>query len=177
MITKSKYYYGNEISKYGLENGYVDYGTLASCFNHVLNNDILSELEKNGYYFDLINAPDFSDEIEDAEGQIDYLQEKIDDLRDKQGDASGQAYNDIENEIENLENDIYDLQNDIDYYQCADRDVEFFQYYIIDNSGARILTEDTTERVFYNEDLDMYIWGVTHCGTAWDYVLTDIEIR
>ena len=76
MITKSKYYYGNEISEYGLKNGYVDYRTLANCFNHVLNNDILSELEKSGYYFDLINAPDFSDEIEDAEGQIDYLQEK-----------------------------------------------------------------------------------------------------
>ena len=22
----------------------------------------------------------------------------------------------------------------------------------------------------------MYVWGVTHWGTSWDYVLTDIEI-
>ena len=26
----------------------------------------------------------------------------------------------------------------------------------------------------YLEELDMYIWCVTHWGTAWDYVLTDI---
>jgi hypothetical protein len=23
----------------------------------------------------------------------------------------------------------------------------------------------------------MYIWGVTHYGTSWDYVLTDIKIE
>jgi hypothetical protein len=30
--------------------------------------------------------------------------------------------------------------------------------------------------VFYNEKLDIYVWGITHFGTAWDYVLTDIKI-
>ena len=37
---EQKYYYGNAISEYGLENGRVDYRTLAKCFNSVLNNEI-----------------------------------------------------------------------------------------------------------------------------------------
>lgn len=53
---------------------------------------------------------------------------------------------------------------------------EIFQYYIISESGADILCELTNEIVFYNEDLSMYIWGVCHFGTAWDYVLTDIPV-
>ena len=53
---------------------------------------------------------------------------------------------------------------------------EIFQYYIVDNQGAKIL-EKAGEVLFYNGVLDMYVWGVTHFGTAWDYVLTDIEVE
>ena len=35
----------------------------------------------------------------------------------------------------------------------------------------------TDEIVYYNEELDMYVWGITHYGTSWDYVLTDIAIK
>ena len=52
---------------------------------------------------------------------------------------------------------------------------DIFQYYIVDDNGARILKE-INEIVFYNEELDMYVWGVTHYGTSWSYVLTDIKI-
>ena len=54
---------------------------------------------------------------------------------------------------------------------------EIFQYYIISESGANILCEFTDEIVFYNEDLNMYVWGVCHFGTAWNYVLTDISVN
>lgn len=54
--------------------------------------------------------------------------------------------------------------------------MEIFQYYIISDRGYEILSEFTNEIVFYNEDLDMYVWGVCHYGTSWDYVLTDIKI-
>ena len=54
--------------------------------------------------------------------------------------------------------------------------LEVYQYYIISDSGARFLEEYTDELVFYNQTLDMYIWGVTHFGTSWDYVLTDIKL-
>ena len=38
------------------------------------------------------------------------------------------------------------------------------------------LRDYTDEIIYYHEDLDMYVWGVTHFGTAWDYVLTDIKL-
>ena len=53
---------------------------------------------------------------------------------------------------------------------------EIYQYYIISDAGARILSDYTDELVYYHERLDMYLWGITHWGTGWDYVLTDIPI-
>ena len=53
---------------------------------------------------------------------------------------------------------------------------EIYQWYIISDAGARFLEEYTDEIVYYNEDLDMYLWGITHFGTSWDYVLTDIKL-
>jgi hypothetical protein len=51
-----------------------------------------------------------------------------------------------------------------------------FQDYIISERGYEILSELTDEIVFYNENLDMYIWSITHYGTAWSHVLTDVEL-
>ena len=53
---------------------------------------------------------------------------------------------------------------------------DIYQYYIISNSGAQFLADHTDEIIFYNEELDMYLWGITHYGTSWDYVLTDIKL-
>ena len=54
--------------------------------------------------------------------------------------------------------------------------LDVYQYYIITGSGARFLGEYTDELVYYHEELDMYLWGITHFGTSWDYVLTDIKL-
>lgn len=54
---------------------------------------------------------------------------------------------------------------------------DVYQYYIVSYAGARFLGEFTDELVFYNEELDMYLWGITHFGTSWDYVLTDIKLK
>lgn len=51
-----------------------------------------------------------------------------------------------------------------------------FQDYIISEYGYKFLSEYTDEIVFYNEKLDIYVWGITHYGTSWDYVLTDIKL-
>ena len=53
---------------------------------------------------------------------------------------------------------------------------EVAQSYIISSGGYEILKHWTDEIVLYSSDLDMYVWEVTHWGTAWDYVLTDIKI-
>ena len=72
-------------------------------------------------------------------------------------------------EYDNLE---YEEQQK--YYECYS---EIYQYFIISELGYNILSEFTDEIVFYNEKLDMYVWGVTHWGTAWDYVLTNIKLE
>ena len=51
-----------------------------------------------------------------------------------------------------------------------------FQYYIISESGYAFLRDYTNELVYYNQTLDMYVWAITHFGTGWDYVLTDIKL-
>ena len=62
---------------------------------------------------------------------------------------------------------------------CEENDegwYEVYQYYIITDAGYRFLEEHTDEIVYYHEELDMYVWGITHFGTSWDYVLTDIKL-
>ena len=110
--------YGIEVASYGLENGYLDYATLAKIVGDcVLNNSIF---EFAGYE---------NWELESGEEENEY------------GDY-----------------------------------LEVYQYYIITDSGARFLETYTDEIVYYNEQLDLYLWGVTHFGTAWSYVLTDIKL-
>lgn len=145
-----KYFYGNEISEYGKKNGYVDYATLAKAFDAVLNNEIMEKTYDIGYWDQESGFIDNSD-------KIDEIREKIEEL-DEEENAE---------EIEELESKIEELEEEQDYQP------EIYQYYIVSDSGARIL-EEFNEIVFYNEELDMYLWGVTHYGTSWSYVLTDI---
>lgn len=116
MEKQQKYYYGNPISEYGLQNGYVDYETLSKCFDAVLNNDIMNLTYEIGSWEQVSGAIDNTDEM------------------------------------------------------------EVLQWFIIDDWGARLLQQETNEIVYYNETLDMYLWGVTHFGTSWNYVLTNIKI-
>lgn len=53
---------------------------------------------------------------------------------------------------------------------------DVYQHYIISENGALFLSEHTDEIVYYNSTLDLYVWGITHFGTSWDYVLTDIKL-
>lgn len=115
----SDYFYGHKISDYGLEHGYVDYKTLASAFDAVLNNEIYGAGWNIGAGWELESGSDYDEETD--------------------------SYSEV------------------------------FQWYIVTDAGAEILKE-FGEIVYYHSDLDMYIWGVTHWGTAWDYVLTDIKI-
>lgn len=87
-----------------------------------------------------------------------------------------------------LNNDIMENTSEIGFweqvngYPIEEDDEEYcvrevFQCYIISRQGAEILQEWTNEIVYYNEQLDMYVWGVTHWGTSWDYVLTNIKLN
>jgi hypothetical protein len=70
-----------------------------------------------------------------------------------------------------------ELYNGTDYDEESDYYEDIFQYYIISSIGAEILKDFTDEIVYYIPVLDIYVWGVTHYGTSWDYVLTDIKIE
>ena len=124
----SNFFYGNEVSQYGQQHGYVDYRTLARAFDAVMVNDItkLFYCDINGEW----NEPEY--------------------------------YNGSEYWTDEDGNEYYN---------------EIYQYYIIDGNGADLLQVWTDEIVYYLPALNMYIWGVTHCGTSWDYVLTDIKIN
>ena len=109
---------GYEVSEYGKENGYVDYGTLAKCFDMVLCNAMGSRI---GNTMDLVHGTDYDEE--------------------------------------------------------TDSFIDVYQYFIIDNQGYELLKEYTDEIVYYDSELDVYVWGVTHFGTSWSYVLTDIKLE
>lgn len=155
----SKYFYGNKVSDYGLEHGYVDYRTLAKAFEAVLNNDIIQKTwDVIGYWKQESGYVDNSEEINELQEQIEEL------MLDNENDEHTEEIEELQDKINGLEEEQEDSYN-----------AEIFQYFIVSDRGAEILKE-YNEIVFYNEELDMYVWGVTHWGTSWDYVLTDIKI-
>lgn len=68
----------------------------------------------------------------------------------------------------------WELVNGSDYDEENDEYTEVFQWFIVSDSGARMIQDYTDEILYYHEELDIYLWGVTHWGTSWDYVLMDI---
>lgn len=169
-VHKSSYFYGNKISEYGLKHGYIDYRTLAKCGDMVLCNDITKLFYSyiNGEY----NEPEQVNGYIDNSDEIDELQEQMDELMDEYNTTT-----DPEREKE-IDERIAELQNRIDELQAEQDDpAEIFQYFIISDNLAEILKDFTNEILFYLPALDIYVWGVTHYGTSWDYVLTDIKIE
>ena len=55
-------------------------------------------------------------------------------------------------------------------------EIEIMQYFIVSEPGAELLKE-CGEIVFYSEELDLYVWGVTFYGVNWKDVLTPIQIK
>lgn len=71
----------------------------------------------------------------------------------------------------------WELVNGLDFdYEEEEiiEEPEVFQWYIVSDPGAQIIQDYTNEILYYHDKLDIYLWGVTHWGTGWDYVLTDI---
>lgn len=155
-----EYFCGNKISDYGLENGHVDYGTLSKAFDAVLNNEIMTKTFDIGYWDQVSGFVDNSEEIEALREEAERIDETAGMLSEEQEEAANSRLDEINERIEELEAE-------------QDEQPEVFQWYIVSDPGAEILKE-AGEIVYYNEALDMYLWGVTHYGTSWDYVLTDI---
>ena len=141
MKEYKKYWYGRKVSQYGLENGHVDYRTLA---------DVVGDMV-------LCNAM--------ADRVLDTLEW-----------VSGEMYSyyDINNEYEEITREEAEER---DWEDVEQETIDIYQWYIVNYSGAEFLQEMTDEIVMYDSELDVYVWCITHWGTAWDYVLTSIELE
>lgn len=161
-MTEKKFFYGHEVSPYGVENGRVDYATLASCFDAILNNGIMQSTCDIGYWEQVSGMIDNSDEIDELREQIEELEDLItEDSTEEQDEATSRKISELEDQIEELRE--------------QEEPEEIFQYFIVSDNALTLL-EEANEIVYYNDSLDMYVWGVTHWGTSWDYVLTSIEL-
>lgn len=172
MLVHGKYFYGNEISEYGQEHGYVDYRTLAKAFDCVMANDIITRTDGVvGYWEQESGFIDNTEKMEELQEQIDNIMYDISEMIEAdESFEDGEEHLAMVNKMEELQEEINELEEE----QENSYNAEIFQYFIVDADGARIL-EEINEIVFYNDELDMYVWGVTHWGTSWDYVLTDIK--
>ena len=176
------YYYGNKISDYGIQHGYVDYRTFAKAFDAVLSNNLISLTDGIvGYWEQVGGMVDNSEQIEELDEQIEELEEKIAILEKDQEGLSDNLFAETEKEIQSYKSDVEHLEGKKDVLEDKKAELEeeqenipeVFQWYIVGDNAPAIL-EENNEIVYYNEQLDLYLWGVTHCGTSWDYVLTDI---
>ena len=112
--------WGETVSGYGLNGGYLDYHALGKMLGCILNNTIWGAVDDWEEYTDFYS--------EDENGDIEYP--------------------------------------------------DILQWYIIREDGAEFLREHNSKQVvYYSDTLDIYLWGVTHFGTAWTYVLSDIPLR
>ena len=147
-MENKKYFYDHEVSSYGVEHNRVDYRTLAKCFDAVLCNDITK------LFYSSINNEYNEVELENG-SEYYYINDDGDKL--------------IPSEYEELEPEQQE--------EYSEQYEDIYQYYIISSYGAEILERYTNEIIWYIPILDIYVWGVTHFGTSWDYVLTDIKIE
>lgn len=72
--------------------------------------------------------------------------------------------------------DEFDLCNGVTYNEEDDCFVDIYQWFIIDENLASVLRRHTNEIIYYWGKMDLYILGVTHWGTSWDYVGTEYYI-
>lgn len=170
MTHKSIYFCGNKISDYGIQNKRLDYSTLAKAFDAVLVNDItkLFYSSVNGEYIEPEQVNGFIDnnkEIEELQEQIELLEDSISQAGNLPEDER------IQNEIDALQEQIEELE------QEQENPREIFQHYIISDSGADIIKHYTNDPLYYIDFLGCYVWGVTHYGTSWPYVLTDVILE
>lgn len=187
MEVWGKYFCGNEISDYGQEHGYVDYRTFAKAFDAVMANDFMEqtseigywECENGGEYYEDTKGNIYTEEerdekVEELEERLEKLDESLSEIEERMGECEDdKVFAELERDYEGTEKERDKIQDDIDELEYP-KENEVFQWFIIDRNGAD-LCKEANEIVYYNETLDLYLWGVTHWGTSWDYVLTNIR--
>lgn len=159
---------GNEASDYAKEQGYLDYATFAKAIDAVMNNNIMENTCEVGFWEQENGIIDNSEEVDALKEEITDIENRLEFLTDEEIEEAQMLQEEIgsiQEQIEELEEEQERLYNQ-----------EIFQYYIVSDQGAEMIKQYTEDPLFYNETLDMYVWGITHYGTAWSYVLTDVKL-
>lgn len=160
---------GNEASDYAKENGYLDYATFAKAFDAVMNNSIMENTCEIGFW-------DQENGIIDNSEEVDALEQEIIDIENQFDFLTVEEIEEVEmlqEKIDSIQEQIEELEEE----QERSYNQDIFQYFIVSDSGAKMIEQYTDDPLFYNEKLDMYVWGITHYGTSWKYVLTDIKLN
>lgn len=160
---------GNEASDYAKEQGYLDYATFAKAFDAVLNNSIMENTCEIGFWEQENGIIDNSEEVEALKEEITDIENRLEFLTDEEIEEAQM----LQEEIDSIQEQIEELEEEQErlYNQ------EIFQYYIVSDQGAEMIKQYTDDPLFYNETLNMYVWGITHYGTGWNYVLTDVKLN
>lgn len=166
-MATQKFYYGNPVSDYGMEHNRVDYSTFAKAFNHVYC-DFEALQAASNFDFEPVGGSELYYELDGITYTPDEMEEKKEELKAHLEEVEEMEETpDTLEEIASIENDLEELQEE-KYY-------DVFQWFIVPENALPIL-EENNEIVYYSDTLNLYVWGVTHYGTSWDYVLTDINI-
>ena len=187
ITMKKAYYYGAAVSEEGIKYGKVDYKAFASAFPHILNNEIVANVDDiepimgdPAHHEDSKGNVYKWDEWEDRQIELDKLRanclaelDKYEKLAEQTMDPTERRC--FEAKINALTKTIEDCTEDI-FALDEEHPNEVFQWYIVPAQALDHLN-DADEIVWYSPTLNLYIWGVTHYGTAWEYVLTDIPCK
>jgi hypothetical protein len=89
---------------------------------------------------------------------------------------------DYKEELKENPNKLEELESEAETFADNEQyNYEFYQYFIIDLSGysLELLKElnQHTLQIMYSEKLDVYILGVGHWGTSWDYIGSDFKLK
>lgn len=160
---------GNEASDYAKEQGYLDYATFAKSFDAVLNNSIMENTCDVGFWEQENGIIDNSEEVEALKEEITDIENRLKFLTDEEIEETQM----LQEEIDSIQEQIEELDEE----QARSYNQDIFQYFIVSDQGAEMIEQYTNDPLFYNGTLDMYVWGITHFGTSWSYVLTDVKLN
>ena len=117
------------------------------------------------------------------EEQEDLLQEIKEDIQDGTNYTSYYIDDDDRQELEELlkADELDDLEDLPEYinqalYDKAYENIayqEIYQYFIISENDLYLFEKYTNYPVYYNEELDIYLIGITHYGMSWSFIFTE----
>ena len=170
---------------------YLNLNEFINWFNldMILNNDII---RNENYLFEIynydellkINCENLTDELKDIETELKEIQNETN--NEKQEILINELLEDnyTINLLYHYHNYDFDLtisdnsESIEDYCSTYIHETnEVYQYFIISSFDVDKWKKYTDYPIFYNENLETYLIGITHFGMSWDYFFTKATER